>query len=382
MMENSYVRLNNLIKKKKCESWLVVLALLSIGLFGCIADSAVTPQLATIKTTSNPTSTSSVPVPNERCKSLAPSGLPGDANLRKSHILYYAINKTHNYPGDQIWATSMADGSDKLLVDKLSASRGIGFLPDGVHFITIGPMISDINGSLLKEINPFDYADFFPRYSPMWDLLTNDPEVTHNQYDTVGGYFSSYSPDRKHIAIWHISIEKPDINNALPLIIQDKESGDKVVVLRTKPNERIAGSWSPDGKNFLFTLDPTVYVFDVEKSELLSLTEVAKHEWLERPRWSPDGKKAVILVWNKFGGMDMMIINFLTGKTVRYPISRSVPTTSPMEQGESVWSPDSNWFAYISDSYHYGLEILNVENGDIYCGRDDKSIGILMMDWK
>jgi hypothetical protein len=260
-MENSSARHpDKLMQARKSICQLITRVFISVGLVSCVAKSAITPQLATIEPTTSQTSTPGVSDLNERCKNLASLGLPVDSSLRKSHILYYAVNNIQDYPGDQIWITSMADGSDRLLVDKLSASRGIGFLPDGVHFIFVGSWISDIYGSPLKKINPSDYADSFPLYSPMWNLLTNDPDSLHNQYDAMSGYFSSYSPDQNHIAIWNPSIEKRDINDALPLVILNRKNGNKFVVLSAKLNERLAGSWSPDGKSFLFTLDPIVYI--------------------------------------------------------------------------------------------------------------------------
>ncbi len=35
-----------------------------------------------------------------------------------------------------------------------------------------------------------------------------------------------------------------------------------------------------------------------------------------------------------------------------------------------AWSPDSQWFAYISDYGHRGLEVLNADTGVVYCANN------------
>ncbi len=53
-----------------------------------------------------------------------------------------------------------------------------------------------------------------------------------------------------------------------------------------------------------------------------------------------------------------------------------------VEQGEMTWSPDDQWFAYISEYLHNGLEILNTESGKIYCINNDEDVFIHRVLWR
>lgn len=325
--------------------------------------------------------TNSLVITNKACKNIKQEmGLP---TLKKSHIIYVASSYLGGSTTTRLWVLSLSDGSEKPLLNDVS-DLGIGFLPDGFHFLLVGSrvMVSDLDGSPLKAVDSSNYAQDFPRYSPMWNLIANDQEVNRNQSGVAG--LLLYSPDQRHIAIWRrYGDNEANVDGSYPLIFRDKKTGKDIELLRTDPGEAILGNWSPNGQQFVYIWRGVAYVVNADGSGTRALTNPEEPESLERPRWSPDGKKIAIPVWNRSGGMDIMIINYLTGKINRFIVSPIMRLNSVMDQSEMVWSPNGDWFAYISQSReHFGLEILNVESGEIYCGKDDKNLGIEMIDWR
>ncbi len=384
---------NNKDELLSLRAFLVQIVLLMI-LTGCEKSTHAVIQAAQTEPIANAVVSTNAPALTTRCKGLIHQvGLPGASSLIKSHILYLAQELFVKSGGDEIWAISIEDGSEKLLLhDVPSPFLGLAFLPDGNHFVGYGQTLleSDLSGTPLRTVNQLDYAKYFPQYSPMWNLIGNNPKAGENQYDGGGNGFLLQSPDGKHIAVWGSFFESSSADNSYPLMLKDKESQQEIEVFYSEPGETIQGNWSPDGQHFVFTwyknttdYYSVVYSVNANGSGLIALTEHLNQETLERPRWSPDGNKIAIPIWSRDGGHDMLVIDYQTHKTVRFKISPIIKLASVMDQGEMVWSPDSQWFAYISQSPdHDGIEVLNVETGEIYCGIDNKEIGIEMMDWR
>jgi len=284
----------------------------------------------------SPTSASTLP---DWCKSIdQENGIPVDSILKKSHILYIALIL---YKDDQTWKYSIKDNSNE------------------------------------------PSSDVFPLYE------------TKGGEDT-GYSFSLDSADEKHIAIWGQWYETSDPDGTYSLIIRDKESGQDVDIFHTGPADSIEGGWSPDGKHFAFTLYKNsdennahyyslVYSINADGTGLTPLTEKMSL-LLERPRWSPDSKKIAIPVWGSRDGY-IMIINFQTGNITYYKVAPIIKFRTTLygygwDQHEMAWSPDSQWLAYISQHYeHTGIEILNTENGEIYCIENEKIHSVDRLIW-
>lgn len=358
---------------------------------GCAVFPGPEAQDTPTRVSANATHSDNTGAPASWCVNLNETGgLPGAASLADTHVLYLGIKHETGSETTQIGAIAVGNGSEKVLFTGASGFRGIGFLQDGYHFLAIGPEISDLDGTPLRQADPIEYLQDFPLFSPMWNLLASGPDATLNQYDQNGNGFSLASPDGRHIAIWGPLFESNVGNGEYPLKITNRSGGEMVEVLRSGPGETIQGNWSPDGHHFVFTWYKnaadgysTVYIIDSDGANLTSLSEQFERETLERPRWSPHGSKIAIPIWARGGGMDILVVDFLTGGTNRFQVSPIVKLDSIMDQGEMAWSPDDEWFAYISMSEaHRGIEILNTSTGQIYCGQDDRTIGIEMMDWR
>ncbi len=83
----------------------------------------------------------------------------------------------------------------------------------------------------------------------------------------------------------------------------------------------------------------------------------------------------------------ILIIDLRSGDVTKFRTSPSINMGSTIygywvEQGEMTWSPDDQWFAYISEYLHNGLEILNTESGKIYCINNDEDVFIHRVLWR
>ena len=329
----------------KSNKWLVGYLLLGFIMAGCIAETS-TPAIQPTQTTiieataiPSPTNTSSLP---SWCRDLQQeNGLPASDKVRNSSIVYEAYafdNENHVINPNPVWEVLLNDGSEKLLSEKLP--------------------------------------------------------TTPNNDDIISNGFTLYSSDGKHVAIWKYSFEPINPENTYPLIIHNKDNSKDIVVFQSNPGELMQGNWSPDGNYFVFTWSKNipeyysvVYSVNADGTGLKELTGHIDKEILDRPYWSPNGQKIAIPVWSKSGGMDIMVINFQTDEIKRFkvsPIIRLSPSSIWDSKPQSVmlWSADSQWFAYISQYEHNGIEILDTENGNIYCVENEKIFGVEKLVWR
>ncbi len=283
------------------------------------------------------------------CKSFVRiDSLPVADKLKDSYIVYTAFSR--NSKGevvDQDWSISLKDGSEKL---------SPGTFPS-------------------PWTDPHQYID-------------SEKYTFNGSGDTLN------SPDGKHIAIWkHWSMAYK--SSDLPtLIIQDKISGQNVEVFHGNPGDELRGVWSPNGNLFVFTYYNNIpkyysmiYIVNADGTGLKPFTEQMKSTTFDRPRWSPDGNKIFVPVYAIGAGNSALIIDYRSGGVTQFRTSPSIQTGSTIygdwvEQGEMTWSPDSQWFAYISEYVHRGIEILNTESGKVYCIDNDKDVSIHRMLWR
>lgn len=321
----------------KTNIWLLGYFFLGFILAGCLAETS-TPTIQSIQTTTtaipSPTNTSSLP---DRCRDLKQeNGLPASNEVRNSSIVYqaYAFDN-ENHVINPVWEVSLSNGSEKLLSEKLP--------------------------------------------------------TTPNTDDIISNGFTLYSSDEKHVAIWEYSFETISSENTYPLIIRNKDNGRDIVVFQSNLGESIQGNWSPDGNYFVFTWYKNipeyysmVYLVNADGTELKELTPHINYEILDRPYWSPDGKKIAIPIYSP--GY-IIIINVQTSGIKRFkvsPIIKLYPSSiwDSKPQSTMLWSSDSKWFAYISEYEHNGVEILDTENGNIYCVENEKIFGVEKLVWR
>lgn len=308
-------------------------------------------------------------------------GIYTDTAFRNSHIVYDRTYIDADKLYDQIWKISWDDGSEVMLHDHVSSPLlGLAFLPDGSHYIAVRSrdvMRSDLKGSAwenMKDVNNLS-GNFLP-YSPLWNLLSSSPETA----DFRHGIF--HSPNGVYSATWNPGDHA--------LIMLNKTTGTKNEIIKTEAPDIITGAnWSPDGSSFVFVFYKNsnpyysqVYIVKPDGNNLKPLSGPFEMEVLYRPIWSPDGQKIAIPLLGKDGWYYIAIINRVTDVIKRFRVSPVIRMDSIQDQGEMVWSPDSRWFAYISQYGHYGVEVLNTDNGKIFCGQDDEKFSVNILDWR
>src|SRR3989442_1141621 len=176
----------------------------------------------------------------------------------------------------------------------------------------------------------------------------------------------SFSPDGRYFAIAAKRRDRDD------LVILDVKKDEEVRRIRVPLNGLTTPSWSPDGKQLVFTgYDGGIsdlFVVNADGSNLHRLTN-DKYADLE-PSWSPDGKTIAFVTDRspatdfdalKFGSLPIALLHLETG---------SIDILRHMDQGKNInpaLAPDGRSLAVVSDRhgisniflYHFG-------NGDIY----------------
>ena len=326
-----------------------------------------------------------------RCCSAQKPGLPFGDSLKNTHILYQAYNQELTpRPGvifdkEQIWVISVEDGSQRLVLNG-GSSLGIAFLRDGYHFVLVAVdsqvLVSDLSGDIpnsLTSTSPY-LNDFLP-YTPIWSLLAD-----RNQYPQKDdpGLGRVHSPDDKHIAIFRIGDPS--------LVILDRADNSTTEVIKTGEHDSIGGNWSPDGKAYSFSVFrdiqdyySEVYVVSSDGTDLRRLTEPMEKVHAFAPKWSPDGKKVAFQAFldyekSKWPHEAFGIIDMDSGQVRMFSTGLSTQS-SLMREGDFIWSPDSEWIAYLTSWGQVDILALNAESGEIYCVTNDKLVEQII-DWK
>jgi len=317
--------------------------------------------------------------------------LPIENMLENTHIIYVGKNYIKDNSGNwtslnQVWEVSVKDGERKLVINEIPPSViGLAFLEDAYQFILISDdsiWLSNLDGVRLKEYdNSENFINDFPPYSPIWNLLSNvgqSPQVSLLQDGQLP------SPDGEKIAIWK--------KGNSDLIIFDKLTGQNNPIMKTGTDTQILGNWSPDGKFFAYsfrddtTSQAQIFIVDADGQNLTPLTTLLDNAEVERPHWSPDGKKLAFVRHGILTSyVDVLDVAYRENKSTEiYPYQGH----SVMDQGELVWSPDSNWIAILMQEpggvnrVRYDIHALNVSTREVYCVTQDESVEEIMMDWR
>jgi hypothetical protein len=332
-----------------------------------------------------PTITPTLPLDQENvsnwCNDLSVVVLENNTTVdfKESNII--SIKTDFESGTDQIWNISLSDGEEKMIYDELnSPSLGLALLPDGDHFIKIGSTMvrmSDLNGSGWTIVeNRSDLQQYYVPYSPVWELLSTSSNIDTYQ---MGVY---HSPNGKYAAIWNPGDEW--------LIIKNMETDlERKIIQTDSPNTIWGGSWSPNSEYYAFSYykDGNPYYSDVylikpDEDDLISITDPFDYGLMNQPIWSPDGKKIAVPMLAADGGYAIVIIIPGENKVDQFKVSQIIRMHSIQDQGTIAWSPDSQWIAYISEYIHKGVEILNTNNGKIYCTQNDDTNFAYIIDWQ
>src|SRR5213083_1303780 len=176
----------------------------------------------------------------------------------------------------------------------------------------------------------------------------------------------SFSPDGRYFAIAAKRKDRDD------LVILDVKKDKEVRRIRIPLNGLTTPSWSPDGKQLVFTgYDgglSDLFVVNADGSNLHRLTN-DKYADLE-PSWSPDGKTIAFTTDRspatdfetlKFGRLRIALLRLDNG---------SIDILRHMDQGKNInptWAPDGRSLAFVSDRNGISnIFLYELSDGNIY----------------
>jgi dipeptidyl aminopeptidase/acylaminoacyl peptidase len=184
-------------------------------------------------------------------------------------------------------------------------------------------------------------------------------------------FSASFSPDGKELVFISLFGERQEI----AVVGSDGESWPRRV--SNSDNFVFDPQWFPDGKKLvygehdnqvLWWTETCLVLADLTSGEKKILADGrGKGVLYNQPRPSPDGRQ-LLYISDAEGWANIYLLNLETGQSHRV-------TPAEMEQGEPVWSPRGNGFAYtVSSNCNSGIrfttlegQTVNIENGDAVC---------------
>lgn len=107
-------------------------------------------------------------------------------------------------------------------------------------------------------------------------------------------------------------------------------------------------AWSPDGATIAFAADNNIFTVPAAGGSTTNLTHNPDHN--QAPSWSPDGSQIVFTRSNPAPQTDLWIMN--ANGSHPHPLTN----TRSLNESAPAWSPDGNWVAYSStNTYAQGL---------------------------
>ena len=304
--------------------------------------------------------------------------------LCQSHILFEGVNQETTV--QQVRVFTISDGTLKVVIDNLAPDAvDVAFLKDGNQFMIAGAglWLSDLKGSPIKKVeDPKSLLLNFQPFSPIWDLIASQSGDIDAENDQQGQW---HSPNNNNIAKW-----KPGDTE---LLLQNKRNGIVSSVYQTGTSDTIKGSWSPDGNSFAFSYSnygeawySQVFIVNSDGTGLRPLSSPIKYASLSSPYWSPDGESIVYMKTGPCSDYHYLIATAVaTGDTKSFGIN-NIPA-SYLSPEEIIWSPDSKWVAFLSETplenaIQRDIEILNPETGENRRLTQEASFIPLMIDWR
>lgn len=283
-------------------------------------------------------------------------------------------NATRFFPyrfGQALWAYVGGTYGDETVVELFRASLRAGWEPaiEEVLQITADSLSMDWKRSVQTEYLPLMQGKKDPGESGALLLAPSTGAGNQNISPSV-------SPDGTKVAF----LSEKDLFS-IDLFIADARTGEiekKLISANGDPHfdalgfMETAGDWSPDGKEFVFTVtaqgDNELAIINVDNGNITRKIDLDEVGAIKSPAWSPDGN-TIAFSGLKGGISDIYTWNVSSGEVEQL-------TNDKYADQQPTWSPDQSTIAFVSDRYNQsdfeqltygkaGLSFLDLETREI-----------------
>jgi WD40 repeat protein len=243
--------------------------------------------------------------------------------------------------------------------------RAIGrLLVEGARRRGMEPAIRQVLGISPDTLVARWHAELHATYDPLLAETrapdTFGPQIVGARRNTRYNVSPALSPDGSQMMF----LSDRDLFS-IDLFLADARTGKiKRQVTKTAVDNHLqsiefiesAGSWSPDGRQFVFSAvsggRPVLYLYDVARGKRTREIPFPKLGQVLNPSWSPDGR--FIAFSGLSGGLTDLYIYDLEAKQLRQL------TNDPFADLQPAWSPDSRTLAFATDRFSTDLATLKV----------------------
>ncbi len=290
-----------------------------------------------------------------------------DAVLHNFFPRYKDMYKPKYFPyryGQNFWAFFGATYGDDQIERMYDATlkQGVEKAMDSLYGISIDTFF---NRWKVANVN------YYKKFLPGRDTVAKGKILFNEKNAGRINISPSLSPDGSKMIFLS---EKQIIS--LDLYLADLKTGKTKVIASHSLGNHIdaidayesAGSWSPDGKYFVFIIfkqgKNQLALVDTQKRKVVKTWKIKDLQSFSNPAWSPDGKN-ILLLGQKDGFTDLFLYNIQTKSVKRL-------TNDIYAEMMPSWSPDGKKIVFSTDYYyiklnkypvHYHLGILDLENG-------------------
>jgi len=283
-------------------------------------------------------------------------------------------NATRFFPyrfGQALWAYIGGTYGDETIVKLFRASLRMGWEPaiEEVLHITADSLSMAWKQSVETEYLPLMQGKNDPAESGALLLAPSTGAGNQNISPSV-------SPDGRKVAF----LSEKDLFS-IDLFIADARTGEiekKLISANGDPHfdalgfMETAGDWSPDGKEFVFTVtaqgDNELAIINVENGNITRKIDLENIGAIKSPAWSPDGTLIA------FSGLKGGVSDIYTWNTISGELEQL--TDDKYADQQPTWSPDQSTLAFVSDRYtgsdfdqltygKSGIAFLEIASGDV-----------------
>ncbi len=201
-------------------------------------------------------------------------------------------------------------------------------------FISCAPSV-DVPDVIRPDISEYRIAFVSNRdgSSDIYSMKPDGSDATRITNDDEVDTYPAWSPDRTRLA--YASYIEGDFGIERSKIVIVNADGTAGRLLFDRPAGELSPSWSPDGRQIMYTLR-SIFLASVDgKKDELLLTD-ARFDILQAPAWSPDGQK-IAFVALPASGYEIRVMD------------QDGSNVNTLTRGyQPAWSPDGQKIAFYS----------------------------------